>query len=219
MNNVANPPDPLNPTGQIVKLVTRDRANENQVRTLLTIVQTLNPYLLASTDTISGGGYGVDKEAEDSACATFMTVCNRLDTMLADASRWSIKDSEDVVESICATQAAIQAYYAEQSQTVKALRAPHRIFKPQFAKMGEAFTAYYASSDFPGGILIGQGGTPEAALADFDEAFNRLPAEQLKFNEGSLAKIAAAGFTVAPVEEPAPEPEVKAKKKSPRRKK
>jgi len=192
------PGGPENPTGQQVRVPTRERANEQQVRTVLAIVAQLNPYLLPPGSTHDQPGYTVEKNAERAASTTFTLAMNRLDEMLTNGDRWTATDGDSVVESIKATQTEIRKYYREQAATVADLRRPSRIFHPKFAKMGDIFSAFHASSDFPGGIIIGQGATPAEAMLDFDRAFNRIPVEQLKFNDDSLAKIYAAGIEIPP---------------------
>ncbi len=202
-------PDPMNPTGQQVRIPTREKANEAQVRTVLSIMGQLNPYLILPQRDEDEPAYKTDPYATKCASTTFALACNRLDEMLVEKSRWEETDGESVVESIKATQAEIRGYYKEQALSMAELRRPSRIFHPSFAQMGGEFSAYHASSDFPGGIIIGRGRTPAEAMADFDRAFNRIPAEQLRFNDASLAKIRAAGVTIdtgEPADEPAPEP-------------
>ncbi len=205
----------MNPSGQHVRVPTRERANSIQVETVRAIIAQLNPYLLEQEASISEGGHKVNPSARKDAETTFGLACARLDKMLVEDSRWEAVDGDSVVNSIKETQAEIRKYYAEQTQTISEMRRPSRIFHPQFAQMGGTFSAFHASSDFPGGIIIGTGSTPAEAMADFDKAFNRIPAEQLKFNEASLAKIYAAGLEPAP-EQVAPK---KPARKQPRRKK
>ena len=216
MTQNANPDNPMNPTGQQLRVPTREKVNEQQVHTALAVLNHLQPYLLApmrGDDDWKQEHPELDGNALASATTTFGRVCDRLDKMMGDDNRWISTDGDSVVESIKNTQASIQKYYGEQALAVAELRRPSRIFHPSFAKMGEKFSAFYASSDFPGGILIGLGNTPAEAMADFDAAFNRIPAEQLRFNEESIQKLSQSGIEV-PEELKAPRAVRKKKKKN-----
>lgn len=185
MNNIQQAPDPSNPTGQIVKVPTRDRSNQNQVGTVLAIIQTLNPYLF------KGGPENMDVEKESglAASVTFMKACDRLDTILGDNTRWSADDGPNVVDEIRATQQSIQQYYITQKNVLEKMARPSRLFTPKIAKAGEEFVAFFVASEFPGGVLVGRGATPEKAMADFDAAFDRIPADQFKLTPEADSKV------------------------------
>lgn len=189
--------NPDNQPGQPATMIpTREAVTDRQVETVLSVLGSLQPYLLLPSREYNNEKPELDGGAHSSAVVTFTKACDRLDAILADESRWKIKGSDRLYNAIIGAQRSVKKLHQAQTINALSLQRPCTIFRPQFAQMGDTFTAYYVSSDFPGGILIGRGATPQAALADFDKAFSRIPSEQLKFNEQSLAKIRAAGMEV-----------------------
>ena len=203
MKTTEQAPDPSNPTGQVVKVTTKDQANNRHIQSVLMVMQTLNPYLLTPSDE-----FEVDKEARLSASVLYLKCADRLEKIIEDDSRWLAEETDILLKSLGTTQSVIQDYYRQSALSVADMRRPSRIFPVKFAKTGNLFSAYHVSSEFPGGILLGVGPTPEEAMKDFDAAFERIPEKQLRFSEEAQAKLLGAKKAKA-----------KPTAKSPRRKK
>jgi hypothetical protein len=74
-----------------------------------------------------------------------------------------------------------QKFVAEQILSTQMLRAPHFALRPTLAVIGDdSYVAFWGDISKPGEAICGVGDTPNEALADFDDAFNRAPKEQVK---------------------------------------
>lgn len=192
-----NPAQP--PEQPMIPISSRESVTERQVDTVLSVIGAMQTYLLVTHREQDNVELRVDGGVKSSAEVTFIKACERLDMMLTDNSRWHMGNTDDLFSALRDNQKSQAALNAQQALSVSELRRPSRIFHPSLMLVDGAYVAYYASSDFPGGILIGRGNTPAEALLDFDRAFDRIPDEQLKFNEESEAKMRAAFANVRAV--------------------
>lgn len=186
MGNHANE---ANQVGQ-TSLPSRESTTQHQFAVLLSVMNTLNPYLLMhaalreveNTPALDGG-------VASSASLTFINVCNRMDAMLADKSRWDTATHDRLYDAIQAVQMAQVAFLHEQAESAKALRRPSVQLHPTLANDGEKIIAYYGDITRVGYAIIGVGRTPAEALLDFDRAFDRAPTEQVRMvaeNQGVM---------------------------------
>jgi hypothetical protein len=184
---------------------TREAVTKSQLETLHGIVHILGPYLLArqshwlldeeATPRKIDGGVAV------SAAVTFINVCNRIDEMLADKTRWDTSAHDALYESIAAVQRAQVDYLTAQTEGTKVLQRPSVQFHPTILNDGKKFVAYYGDIDRVGFSIIGLGNTPEQAMEDFDRAFLRTPREQIMMAADAVAKTKSK-----PKKEPKNEP-------------
>lgn len=159
----------------------KEELTDRMIGPLLAIIRELSPFLLEPTrepgsvptsDKLDGG-------VESAAAATFLKVCVRLDSLVDDGSRWTLKGHNTLVHELIRTQKAQRKFIEVQQQSSENLQAPHFLLRPTLAIAGDKFLAYWGSIEEVGRAIIGQGRTPEEALFDFDLAFQRTPEEQI----------------------------------------
>jgi hypothetical protein len=188
-------------------LPTKESVTEHQLVMLLSIINNLGPYLLGLHGPLREfeAPAKIDGGVATSASVTFINACTRLDEILLDKSRWDTAAHDRLYDSIEQVQAAQVQFLHEQAEAARATRLPSFQLRPMIATDGEKFLAVYGDVNKPGHALIGIGATPKEALEDFDRAFDRVPAEQLR--------IIAEGQGMQFSEKP-PENKPKKKKKS-----
>jgi len=170
-------------------LKSREDSNQQQISTLLSILHSLQPYLLEPHRSIFSEDVPnrpeLDGGASASASATFSALCNRLDAVLADAERWSASGFYGEFEKeVLAVHKAQREFLEAQLQSARQLQRPSFQFKPSLTTIRtqegqEYFLAYWGDVEKEGHAIIGRGTTPEAAMLDFDAAFKRAPGEQI----------------------------------------
>ena len=67
--------------------------NSDQIQTLLHIA-------ICLTQMLNSDSEKVDRNARDSACATYINTTNRLDSILQDDKRWQVESYDKIVESL-----------------------------------------------------------------------------------------------------------------------
>lgn len=180
-----NPPIPNVPSAEVL--------TDIQISSVLSVLNALQPYLLLTHREIDSGMKAeLDGGVPCSAVATFAKACSRLDAMLDDPKRWDGSGASSLYDSIKAHYDSAVKVNEGQVRAVEELRRPSRRLQPKFTTIGTEFVAYWGDTEFPGGLLLGRGATPEAALLDFDAAFNKRTAEQLRFAPAAEERITAA---------------------------
>jgi len=181
--------EPENQPAQVLTLKSREDSNQQQIGTLLSIFQTLQPYLLEPRRSVFSEDVPnrpeLDGGAAASASATFSALCNRVDAVLADAERWNASGFYGEFEKeVLAVHKAQREFLEAQLQSARQLQRPSFQLKPSLTTFqngdgAEYFLAYWGDLEKEGHAIIGRGTTPETALLDFDAAFKRTPAEQV----------------------------------------
>lgn len=167
------------PQFQIPLIPNRESITEQQVATILAVIHNLQPYLLEQVVELGHQNPPpLDGEAKSSAVATFVQACNRMDEILSQPDRWSIKTHDELYTAIIETHKKQQEFLHEQSESVKQLRRPSYQLRPTLAVAGNDYIAFFGDISRPGCALVGRGKTPNEALLDFDAAFNRIPDDQ-----------------------------------------
>lgn len=173
---------------------TREALTRTQLETLHAIVATLSPFLLGQerhfffhqveeqVDKKIDGGVAL------SASLTFINVCNRIDAILEDQSRWDTSAHDKLYDSIAEVQKAQVDYLTAQAESAKLLQRPSIQFKPTIANDGTQFIAFYGDIEKRGYAIIGIGGTPAEALLDFDQRFLKTPQEQIIMAAEAVSK-------------------------------
>lgn len=159
----------------------KEEITDRQLGPILAVIRELQPYLLE--DVVEPGGTpkdrSVDGGVESAAATTFLKACARMDSILDDESRWSMKTHNTLVAEMVKTQRAQQKFIEVQQQSSENLQAPHFLLRPTLAITAGRYIAWWGDIHTAGGAIIGQGDTPNDAFADFDAAFSRTPAEQI----------------------------------------
>lgn len=159
----------------------KEELTDRMIGPLLAIIRELAPFLLEPTrepgsvptsDKLDGG-------VESAAAATFLRVCVRLDSLVDDGSRWTLKSHNTLVAELIKTQKAQQKFIEVQQQSSEMLQLPHYLLRPTLAVSGGRYVAWWGNINIAGEAVVGQGDTPNDALADFDDAFDRVPSEQV----------------------------------------
>lgn len=160
---------------------TKEELTNHQLGPILAILRELQPFLLE--EPVSSGetptASALDGEVSAAAELTFIKACDRMNAILDDEARWTIKPHTDAIAEIVKTQKAQQKFLAAQTATTEQMQAPHFLLKPSVAIMGENYVAFWGDISKPGEAICGVGRTPQEALLDFDKAFNRAPNEQV----------------------------------------
>lgn len=159
----------------------KEEITDRQLGPILAVLRELQPYLLE--EVVEQGGTPasneVDGGVESAAATTFLKACARLDAILEDESRWSMKTHNTLVAEMIKTQKAQQKFIEVQQASSENLQAPHFLLRPTLAIAADGYIAFWGNINAPGEAIIGQGKTPNEALFDFDAAFERTPAEQI----------------------------------------
>lgn len=162
---------------------------------LLAVMGNLGPYLLDAPPhrmfhRPEEEASKLDGGAAASAVVTFINVCTRLDAILADQTRWDTATHDRLYDSIESVQRAQETFLKEQAESARSVRRPSFQLRPTIANDGQRFVAFFGDITRAGYSIIGIGGTPSEALADFDAAFERAPKDQL------VLALKAAGVEV-----------------------
>jgi hypothetical protein len=159
-------------TAQMAQMIvpSREYITEQQVVIVLSAIREMYPGLINED---------CPKEARLAAEATFMGLCDRLDKIVADEARWSMTGTSNFYDELAETQKAQQEFLSTQTAAASIVLRPSYIHRPTLMRDDTNFYAVWGDSTIPGGAIIGVGATPNAALADFDAAFDRAPKDQL----------------------------------------
>lgn len=173
--NQKNPDDNRNPQKPItpISLPQRDSVTSLQVGTLLNIGVALMGVLLHPTreqdDPKWKDNKALDGGVLNSAEATFIGVCNRLDSIIADQSRWDFASQNTLEEKLSQVYGAHIEFTKAQTEAVRELGLPHRKFNPKLFKLPDGrWAAILGDMHRLDNAIIGVGITPEFALLDFD---------------------------------------------------
>lgn len=159
----------------------KEEITDRQIGPILAVLRELQPFILEPV--LEAGETPKDKSFDggvaSSAATTFMKACSRLDFLLDDSSRWTLKTHNTLVAEMVKTQKAQRRFIEVQEQSSLMLQAPHYVLRPTLAISGGRYVAFFGSLTEAGQAIVGQGDTPNEALDDFDDAFNRTPNEQI----------------------------------------
>jgi hypothetical protein len=157
----------------------RDSSNTTQLSALLGIMQSLQNYLLLPPQEPGHTPPELDGGALAAASTTFIKTCAKIDELLEDKSRWSLEVQDALYAACIQTQEFQQKFIRTQTESAAILQRPSFQIKPMLVLVEGGYIAIHGdlTSD---GAVIGSGATPEAAMRDFDAAWNRRPVEQTK---------------------------------------
>lgn len=165
----------------VVFFPTREETNDRQLRSILAVVNDLQPFILEPT--IEPGGTpkatAIDGGAAMAAQTTFIKACSALDAILEDRSRFTLGAQDKLMDELVKTQKSQQKFIDAQRLSSERLQKPSFLLKPTLATFGKNFVAYWGKIDEPGKAIVGRGKTPNEAMADFDLAFDRTPEDQV----------------------------------------
>jgi len=192
MNNTTQAQNPVPGAPQGQPLPCRETVSNFQFETLFSALESLRPYLLLPPRELEAEAPQLDGGVVAAAVATFTKICDRMEVMLADNDRWSLKQNDELYS-------AITNYYRDAGST---LTRPSRNFRPEFTIINGEYIAMWGNPNLPGGIVIGKGPTPEAALLDFDIAFKRKTDEQYRLAPASEERLKSTPPPAPPKKKP-----------------
>lgn len=174
----------------------RDSTTVTQISALLAVANQLQPYLLLPhpdvDDENSRNPPKLNGEALIAATSTFIKTCEALDQIVSDATRWSLAQSDALYHAATAAQNQHKAFLLAQTQAAQAIKRPAYQLRPTLAVFENNYIAYWGDITVEDAAIIGRGLTPEAALADFDAAFQRSPDKQVRLIFETEAKTRRA---------------------------
>lgn len=163
----------------------RDSTTVTQISALLAVANQLQPYLLLPhpdiDDPASRNPLKLNGEALIAATSTFIKTCEALDQIVSDPARWSLAQSDALYLAATAAQVQHKEFLLAQTQAAQSIKRPSYQLRPTLAVFENSYVAYWGDITIQDAAIIGRGETPEAALADFDAAFQRSPDKQVKF--------------------------------------
>lgn len=165
----------------VVFFPTREETNDRQLRSILAVVSELQAYIIEPTHSPGETPRALDMNGEAAIAAqtTFIKACGAIDAILEDKARFTLGAQDTLMEELAKTQKAQQRFIDAQRVSSERLQKPSFLLKPTLATFGKSFVAWWGNIDEPGKAIVGRGKTPNAALADFDLAFDRTPEDQV----------------------------------------
>lgn len=159
---------------------TKEELTNHQLGPILAVIRELTPFLLE--DAVEPGGTPtaaiLTGEVSVAASTTFIKACSRIDTILDDEARFSMKAHNDAMVELVKTYKAQQKFINAQRTSTEMLQRPSFSLRPTLAVAGAEYVAFFGDISVAGQAIVGRGATPNDALADFDAAFNRCPDDQ-----------------------------------------
>jgi len=150
----------------------REYITDQQVGILLASIREVGIWMAKSEDLVPG-------EARTAAENTFIGLCTRLDSLVNDETRWSMGATQNFYDELVETQKAQQEFLSTQTAAASLVLRPSYTHRPTLMRDETHFYAIWGDSTRAGASIIGVGATANAALADFDAAFDRAPKDQL----------------------------------------
>ena len=163
---------------QSLPIPSRESASMTQFSVLLSLTQALQPYLLLSPQELgTSPPPALDGGVVIAAANTFIKTCAKIDELLDDHSRWNMESQDALYDALVQTQEHQQRFLQMQTAAASSLMRPAFQLRPTLLLVEGGYIAIHGDLTSPGAV-IGSGSTPEAALLDFDAAFQRKPEEQ-----------------------------------------
>lgn len=182
-----------------------DSVTAAQVDTLLRVAGTLLNVLLNPARDMEKipGETNPSGDIKTSAEATFINVCNRLDTIVTDPERFSLSFQKAVEQRTEDTQRYNMELLKNQSEAAQEIKTPHFRFRPMFVKTeaGDGWIAFLGDPvGDPENAIFGVGRTPSEAIVAFDQVFQgELPIKMLDWlKEREAALTAGIPFPTSP---------------------
>lgn len=155
----------------------RDLVTNNQVTTLLQIGSFALHSLKSQPSFDDGVQLALDGGCKTSAESLFISTCNRLDDVLADADRWSFKLQDSLEKKLEEMYSQNTLFLTEQTKAAAQLSLPSFIYKPSLMQLpvtGE-WVAYIGSLEDIDHSVVGLGATPAQAVDSFNAVFTGEP--------------------------------------------
>lgn len=162
------------------KLPNRENITMAQFNSLLGVfIHTAN--FLIATDPSKTEGGPLDGGVKSSVETTLIKLCNRLDSMLDDESRWGLAIHNSAEAALCGVYEQHAKMLTEQTKAYAEISSPHHRYKPQLVKMSDgSWLAFAGNPHDIDNALCGVGDSPAMALEAFDALFSGKMPEHLQ---------------------------------------
>lgn len=127
-------------------------------------------------------GKAIDGGVMLAAEQTFVGICNRVDAMISDSSRWTMVQQQSLEASAKALYEEHRKLIQDQRAAVATMQSPHVRFHPQLIYIEEQkrWAAVFGDASSAATSIIGVGPSAEDALRDFDIKFTSNIYDQTK---------------------------------------
>jgi len=153
-----------------IPIPSREQVTNLQVSTILSSIQTLMPFF-HSSDWKDGGV--MDESTKFSVQTTMIKLCNRLDMVMDDNDRWSMKSTGELEKHLSNLYSEHARTLKLQQQQLYYLNRPHVRHSPSLYRLVDgSWLAILGNLDDINNAVVGVGGSPAQALEAFDDMFN-----------------------------------------------
>lgn len=162
------------PPKQDNSLPSRYIVTATQVHTLLNVAGMLMPYILQPHQELQNipSSHKIDGEAALAAQTTFINVCDRLDKIVADESRWSLDAQKTLEASAAEVYEHHKALLREQIIATRTLSSPHNRYRPTLYKLKDGtYAAILGDINDLENAITAVGDSPLAAMLAWDMIF------------------------------------------------
>jgi|SRR5712664_121119 len=152
----------------------RDTVTGLQVTTLLSAINVLQNFLLNPTRDTADGWKNpeLDGGVRSSIEASVIRICDRLDIIIGDETRWSL-DLQNILEEQLMQLNEKAAELADlQIAANKEILTPHFRYKPTILRLTDGNWAVMLGEVEQPGAIVGFGATINDAIANFDDQFS-----------------------------------------------
>jgi len=166
-------PDNSEKANLILRLTSRESITALQIQTLMSALTVLGSLRYrAPVDPVTASAPELDGGVASAMDVSMIKICDRLDTLVAEPTRWDLKIQ-------CEMEAQLQKIYATHLEALEAQkeafedsRAPHKQLKPNFFRLeGNKWAAVIGNISDQKNAIVGIGGTPAEAMLDMETKF------------------------------------------------
>lgn len=170
------PGNPEEAGARPIFLPPRDAVTATQVGTLLTVARVLfscahPPPGLTENEDFRPGGLA-DGGSKLAAEQTFVKVCQRLDEIVGEEARWSMKEQATLESDMRAMFKAQTDTATVHQKAVLAMQLPQFKLRPLLVKItSETWVAYVGDLADPDDCIVALGTYPQDAMNNFDQVY------------------------------------------------
>lgn len=168
-----------------VHIESKSLTSRAQLIDVLSVFGTIGQFLVrANSDDFSQHTGGkLDGGVKGAIEATMINVCNRLDSILADESRWTLQDRDTLEKKMMKSFEASADLFEKQRALAKEANTPHHKYLPALIRIRPGlWMAIKGSLENIDAGIVGLGESPQAALDCFDACFEgKLSQEQINY--------------------------------------
>jgi len=161
-----------------IPILSREQITQMQMGIILGSISTLLPYFRLSdewSDDDSGGA--LDGGTRAAVSSTLIGLCNRLDEIIDDKSRWSLEATNKLEIQLENLYKAHSEVLVAQQEQLAYMARPHVRHNPTLVRLLDgSWAAILGSLNDLENSIVGIGGSPAQELDALDEMFNgRIP--------------------------------------------